>query len=54
MGVVKRHFRPEFLNRIDDVIVFHRLSQDDLRQIVHIQFRLLADRIASSVGSLSS
>ena len=47
MGVVKRHFRPEFLNRIDDVIVFHRLSKDDLRQIVHIQFDLLTERVAS-------
>ncbi len=47
MGVVKRHFRPEFLNRIDDVIVFHRLSKDDLRQIVHIQFELLTERVAS-------
>ena len=47
MGVVKRHFRPEFLNRIDDVIVFHRLSKDDLRQIVHIQFELLTERVTS-------
>jgi ATP-dependent Clp protease ATP-binding subunit ClpB len=47
MGVVKRHFRPEFLNRIDDVIVFHRLSKDDLRQIVRIQFALLTERVAS-------
>jgi ATP-dependent Clp protease ATP-binding subunit ClpB len=48
MDAVKAHFRPEFLNRIDDVIVFHRLTKDDLRQIAAIQFsgfgRRLADR----------
>jgi ATP-dependent Clp protease ATP-binding subunit ClpB len=48
LGVVRSHFRPEFLNRIDDVIVFHRLSKEDLRTIVDIQFaqmhRRLADR----------
>ena len=48
MGVVREHFRPEFLNRVDDVLFFHRLTKDDLRQIVEIQFgdlrRRLADR----------
>jgi len=47
MGVVQGHFRPEFLNRVDDVIVFHRLSLADLKQIVSIQFALLADRLAA-------
>ncbi len=37
MGVLKGHFRPEFLNRIDDIIVFHALSRDDIRAIVKIQ-----------------
>ncbi|RPJ51302.1 MAG: ATP-dependent chaperone ClpB [Chloroflexi bacterium] len=37
MGVLMRHFRPEFLNRIDEIIVFHSLSRDDLRDIVKIQ-----------------
>ncbi|MFV1971682.1 MAG: ATP-dependent chaperone ClpB [Acidimicrobiia bacterium] len=46
MEVVRNHFRPEFLNRIDDTIVFHRLSKDDLRQIVEIQFGSLRDRLA--------
>jgi ATP-dependent Clp protease ATP-binding subunit ClpB len=45
MGAVKSHFRPEFLNRIDDVIVFHRLTKDDLRQIVTIQFAGLEQRL---------
>jgi ATP-dependent Clp protease ATP-binding subunit ClpB len=44
-AVVKEHFRPEFLNRVDDVIVFHRLTKDDLRQIVGIQFADLRRRL---------
>ena len=48
MGVVKASFRPEFLNRIDDVILFHRLRRQDMGQIVTIQLKrlesLLADR----------
>jgi ATP-dependent Clp protease ATP-binding subunit ClpB len=44
-AVVKEHFRPEFLNRVDDVIVFHRLTMDDLRQIVEIQFTDLRRRL---------
>jgi ATP-dependent Clp protease ATP-binding subunit ClpB len=46
MEVVRNHFRPEFLNRIDDTIVFHRLSKDDLRLIVAIQFEALRKRLA--------
>ena len=45
MQILKRHFRPEFLNRLDDIIVFHRLSRDNIRQIVGIQLRQLADRV---------
>ena len=48
MGVVKSSFRPEFLNRIDEVILFHRLRRQDMGQIVEIQLKrleqLLADR----------
>jgi len=40
--VIRRHFRPEFFNRIDDVIVFHRLSRDEIEEIVEIQLRGLA------------
>jgi ATP-dependent Clp protease ATP-binding subunit ClpB len=46
MEVVRSHFRPEFLNRIDDTIVFHRLSKEDLRLIVAIQFEALRNRLA--------
>jgi ATP-dependent Clp protease ATP-binding subunit ClpB len=45
MEEVRRHFRPEFLNRIDDVVVFHRLSRQDLRQIVDIQLVGLRQRL---------
>ncbi|MFM0015329.1 ATP-dependent Clp protease ATP-binding subunit [Paraburkholderia sediminicola] len=37
MGVLKGHFRPEFLNRIDEIIVFHGLSRDNIHAIVQIQ-----------------
>ena len=45
MEVVKGHFRPEFLNRVDDVIVFSRLRREDLRAIVDIQFAHLQARL---------
>ena len=48
MGVVRSSFRPEFLNRVDEVILFHRLRREDMGQIVEIQLKrlekLLADR----------
>ena len=44
MGELKKVFRPEFLNRIDDVIVFHKLQKEEIKQIVEL---LLAARSAS-------
>lgn len=48
MKELRSHFRPEFLNRVDDIIIFHALSRTELRQIVSIQMRgiqaLLADQ----------
>src|SRR3546814_7616982 len=48
MEVVRGHFRPEFLNRLDEIILFHRLGQDHMGPIVDIQIgrvgKLLADR----------
>ncbi|HEY1612748.1 MAG TPA: ATP-dependent chaperone ClpB [Rhizomicrobium sp.] len=48
MGAVRAHFRPEFLNRLDEIILFHRLSRTNMDKIVDIQIdrlaRLLADR----------
>jgi len=43
---LKRHFRPEFLNRVDETIIFHRLSQADLVKIAEIQIRQLRQRLA--------
>jgi ATP-dependent Clp protease ATP-binding subunit ClpB len=45
LGRAREHFRPEFLNRVDEMLVFHRLSPEDLRQIVDIQLRHLARRL---------
>jgi ATP-dependent Clp protease ATP-binding subunit ClpB len=45
MGVVAQHFRPEFINRVDDIVVFHPLSRDQVRQIATIQFQVLEDRL---------
>ncbi len=42
---LKKVFKPEFLNRIDEIIVFHMLTKDDLTKIVDIQLQLLADRL---------
>ncbi|MDX7324812.1 AAA family ATPase, partial [Providencia rettgeri] len=48
MEIVRAHFRPEFLNRLDEVILFHRLGQAHMGPIVDIQVarvgKLLADR----------
>ncbi|HEV3233950.1 MAG TPA: ATP-dependent chaperone ClpB, partial [Candidatus Dormibacteraeota bacterium] len=46
MGALREAFRPEFLNRVDDVIIFHPLSKEQLRQIVEIQLRGLKARLA--------
>ncbi|MSQ94797.1 MAG: ATP-dependent chaperone ClpB [Gemmataceae bacterium] len=43
---MRRHFRPEFLNRIDELIVFHALDEDHLKKIVLIQLRRLQERLA--------
>src|SRR5690606_10962305 len=42
---LKRHFKPEFLNRLDDIIVFPQLNKDELRQIVGLFTKQLADRL---------
>ncbi|HLS02660.1 MAG TPA: AAA family ATPase, partial [Beutenbergiaceae bacterium] len=42
---LKQHFRPEFLNRVDDVVVFPQLSQDEILQIVDLMIARLAERL---------
>ena len=46
MEVVGSHFRPEFINRVDDLVVFHPLGRDHIRKIVDIQFAYLHARLA--------
>jgi ATP-dependent Clp protease ATP-binding subunit ClpB len=46
MGEVKNHFRPEFINRIDEVVVFHALADDHVKSIAAIQLQYLKDRLA--------
>ncbi len=47
MDVVGQHFRPEFINRVDDVVVFHPLSREHIRKIVDIQLGYLHERLAA-------
>ncbi len=45
MGIVRKHFTPELLNRIDDSVVFHALTKDQIRCIAKAQLNLLRDRL---------
>ncbi len=45
MGEVKQHFRPEFVNRIDEVVVFHSLDEANVKSIASIQLQLLTKRL---------
>jgi ATP-dependent Clp protease ATP-binding subunit ClpB len=46
LSVVQRHFKPEFLNRLDDVVVFHSLNTEELTSIVDIQVERLGRRLS--------
>src|SRR5690554_2869452 len=46
MGVVQAHFRPEFINRLDDIVVFHPLGKEQIREIARIQMAGLEKRLA--------
>ncbi|HLU34193.1 MAG TPA: ATP-dependent chaperone ClpB, partial [Thermomicrobiales bacterium] len=46
MDIVSQHFRPEFINRVDDVVVFHPLGREHIRKIVDIQLGYLRQRLA--------
>jgi len=45
MDVVKSYFKPEFLNRIDEIVIFNSLSQENLKDIVEIQLKLVQKRL---------
>jgi ATP-dependent Clp protease ATP-binding subunit ClpB len=48
LELLKRSVRPEFLNRVDEVIMFRPLSKNDIRKIVEIQFKLIQNRLTES------
>jgi len=50
MEEVKRTFKPEFLNRIDETIVFHPLTSEQIREIANIMIKRLVERISKNVG----
>jgi ATP-dependent Clp protease ATP-binding subunit ClpB len=54
MGVVQAHFRPEFINRLDELVVFHPLGKAQIREIARIQTAYLAKRLAERGSSSSS
>lgn len=45
MDIVRKNFKPEFLNRLDDVVMFHPLGEKDLNRIVRLQVDLLSKRL---------
>lgn len=47
---IKKTFKPEFINRIDDIIIFHTLSEKDIREIVNIMFKDVAKRSREQLG----
>lgn len=47
MDALRGHFRPEFLNRVDDIIIFDRLHKEELRRIIRIQLRKVEQRLAA-------
>jgi ATP-dependent Clp protease ATP-binding subunit ClpB len=53
MQVVSQHFRPEFINRVDDLVVFHSLGREQIRSIVDIQLGRLRQRLAERDIQLS-
>jgi ATP-dependent Clp protease ATP-binding subunit ClpB len=52
MDLVRRTFRPEFLNRLDEILVFHRLTREDLSRVVDLQVEILRRRLAARRLSL--
>jgi ATP-dependent Clp protease ATP-binding subunit ClpB len=47
LGLLSREFRPEFLNRLDEIVVFHALTREELRRIVDLQLTRLVSRLES-------
>ena len=53
MGVVSKHFRPEFINRIDEIVVFHPLDKEQIKTIAQIQINRLRSRLADREYAIS-
>lgn len=53
LGELRRTFRPEFLNRVDDIIVFHKLSKEQIQAIAALMLKNLAERLEKLEISLS-
>jgi len=53
LSALKEHFRPEFLNRLDDIIVFDVLSKEAIREIINIQIEIIKKRLADKEINLS-
>ena len=53
MGELKKLFRPEFLNRIDEVIVFHKLAKDEIKEIVELLLKRIRESLAEQELSLN-
>lgn len=50
MDMVRMHFRPEYLNRLDEIIIFHALTREDIRRIAVLQTDILAGRVRKTAG----
>ncbi len=50
LGILQQHFRPEFLNRVDEIVVFHSLSREEVRQIAGILLKNLSKRTIAGAG----
>jgi ATP-dependent Clp protease ATP-binding subunit ClpB len=53
MEALRSHFRPEFLNRVDEIVIFHRLDREDLREIAEIQLEKVRDLLSQRTISLA-
>lgn len=49
LSLLRQHFRPEFLNRVDEVLVFHALGEEQIRKIAELQLKKLAERFRESL-----
>ncbi len=50
LGILRRHFRPEFLNRVDEIVVFHALTAEQVRQIAQLLLEKMAARVKAGAG----